>query len=212
MKQGRDIEGDWNDDEDTPRRRWLRRLRWPAGLATVAALANLTGLAGDWLELLVLLVLVSTLALLLRAWAVRRGQRRWRRDSALVVPSLPTPVSRIPAEREWLWPSSPLVRAPLAIALIVALYWAIVLNGLQLPAHLLFAVALLAFVNLWCWHEPLLLVLIVVPGVALLALLGWLVEVFSLAGAVGVLLGMSVVVAITVAEFRKRFNRNHPWQ
>lgn len=212
MKQGRDIEGDWKDDEDSPRRRWARRLRWAVGLAAVLVLGQITGITGDWLQMLALLILVVVGVLLARVWSARRGQRRWRRDSALVVPSLPNPVSRIPVEREWRWPSSPLVRVPLAAALIAALYWAIVLNELQLPAHLLFAVALLAFVNLWCWHEPLLLVAIVVPGVALLAVLGWLIEVFSIAGAVGVLLGLSVVVAITVAEFRKRFNRNHPWQ
>ena len=76
----------------------------------------------------------------------------------------------------------------------------------------LFAVALLAFVNLWCWHEPLLLVLIVIPGVTVLALLGWLIETFSLAGAIGILIGLSVVVALTAVEIRKRLNRNHPWQ
>ena len=212
MKQERDIEGDWQDDADTPRRRWLRRLRWLAGLSVLATLGHLSGLAGTWLTMLALLATVSLVVVLLQLLSARRGQRRWRRDSALVVPSLPNPVSRIPVEREWLWPSSLLVRVPLGVALIVALYWAIVINELQLPAYALFAVALLAFVNLWCWHEPLLLVLIVIPGVLLLAVLGWLVDTFSLAGALGVLLGLSVIVAIMVAEIRKRLNRNHPWQ
>jgi len=212
MKQGRDIEGDWQQDAETPRQRWLRRLRWLAALGALAALGRLSGLAGNWFAMLALLVSVSLVAVMVQLWSARRGQRRWRRDSALVVPSLPNPVSRIPVEREWLWPSSLLVRVPLAVALIVALYWAIVINELQLPGYSLFAVALLAFVNLWCWHEPLLLVLIVIPGVLLLAVLGWLVDTFSLAGALGVLLGLSVIVAIAVAEIRKRLNRNHPWQ
>jgi F0F1-type ATP synthase assembly protein I len=76
----------------------------------------------------------------------------------------------------------------------------------------LFAVALLALLNLWCWSEPLLLVLIVVPGVVLLALVGWLVDTFSLAGAIGVLIVLAVVVAISTAEIRKRFLRNPPSQ
>jgi hypothetical protein len=212
MKQERGIEGDWKDDSDTPRRRWARRLRWLGGLFFAAVLAYLTGIARSWPTMLALLMALVAAVMLGSLWLARRGQRRWRRDSALVVPSLPSPVSRIPVERQWLWTSSSLVRAPLAIALIAALYWAIVLNELQLPAHHLFAVALLAFVNLWCWHEPLLLVLIVIPGVTVLALLGWLVDTFSLAGAVGVLIGLSVVVAVMVVEIRKRLNRNHPWQ
>lgn len=212
MKQESGIEGDWQDESDTPRSRWLRRLRWLAGLVALAALAYLTGIATDWPAMLLLLGAASVIVVVLRLWSARRGQRRWRHDSLLVVPSLPSPVSRIPVEREWAWPSSALVRAPLAIGLIAALYWAIVMNQLQLPAHQLFLVALLAFVNLWCWHEPLLLVLIVVPGVSLLALLSWLVNTMSLAGAIGVLLGLSAVVAITVAEIRKRFNRKYPSQ
>ena len=212
MKQERGIDGDWQDDTDTPRRRWMRRLRRTTGLLAVAALGYWTGLATGWLQMLALLLAAVIVGWVWQSWSARRGQRRWRHDSALVVPSLPSPVSRIHVEREWRWPSSPLVRAPLAIALIGALYWAIVLNELQLPAEVLFAVVLLALVNLWCWHEPLLLVLIVIPGVLVLALLGWLVDTFTVAGAIGVMLGLSLVIAITVAEIRKRFNRNHPWQ
>jgi len=76
----------------------------------------------------------------------------------------------------------------------------------------LFAVALLALLNLWCWSEPLMLVLLVVPGVLLLALLGWLVETFSLAGAIGVVILLAVVLAISASEIRKRFLRNPPSQ
>jgi hypothetical protein len=57
-----------------------------------------------------------------------------------------------------------------------------------------------------------LLVLIVVPGVVLLALVGWLVDTFSLAGAIGVLIVLAVVVAFSTAEIRKRFLRNPPSQ
>lgn len=212
MKDGHPIRSDWQDDSDAPSRRWLRGLRWLAGLMAVAALAYLSGLADDWRALLVLLGTFGLTAMLWRAWSARRGKRRWRRDSSLVVPSLPMPVSRISAEREWSWPSKPLVRAPMAIALVIALYWAIVMNQLQLPPPQLFAVVLLALVNLWCWHDPLLLVLIVIPCVMLLALMGWLVASFSLIGAIGLLLVLSVVIAVTATRIRKRFNRNSPWQ
>ncbi len=212
MKQGRGIESDWQDNSETPRRRWLRRLRRVVGLFVLVALGRLTGIANGWLPMLALVAGTAAGIFLFRAWSQRRGQRRWRRDSALVVPSLPNPVSRITVPSEWTWPSSPLVRAPLAITLIGALYWAIVVNGLQLPAPQLFGVVLLALVNLWCWHEPLLLVLIVIPGVTVLALLGWLIQTFTLVGAIGVLVGLSVVVAVMATEIRKRLNRNHPWQ
>jgi len=56
------------------------------------------------------------------------------------------------------------------------------------------------------------LVLIIVPGVLLLALLGWLVETFSLAGAIGVVIVLAVVLAISASEIRKRFLRNPPSQ
>ncbi len=72
--------------------------------------------------------------------------------------------------------------------------------------------ALLAFLNLGCWSEPLLLVFVVVPGDVLLALLGWLIETFSLAGAIGVMIALAVLAAISTAEIRKRFLRDPPSQ
>ena len=209
MKLGSGIDHRWQDkDADSPFRRWRRRLRLPTLLTVLALLAHATGLARGWVELTGLLFPVGLALVLWQSWSVRRGQRRWRRDSVLVMPELPSPVSRIPVEREWRWPSHPLVQAPLAMALIGMLYWAIVLNHLQLPVEWLLATVLLALVNLWCWREPLLLVLIVVLSVAILALLGWAVETFSVIGAMVMLAGLSAVVAIAVAEIRKRINRN----
>jgi hypothetical protein len=221
MKQRRDDETNWQGDSESPSRRRLRRVLSAFALVVIAVSTYRTGLVRNWVEIGLLMFSIVALVTLwrrwseqrgLRRWSEQRGLRRWRRDSELVVPSLPNPVSRIPVEMEWRWAASPMLRVPLAIALIAAFYWAIVLNALQLPAHWLFAVAVLALLNLWCWSEPLLLVLVVVPGVVLLALVGWLIDIFSLAGAIGVLIALAVVIAISTAEIRKRFLRNPPSQ
>jgi hypothetical protein len=212
MKQRRGDENKWQGESESPGRRRLRRVLSVIALVTIAVISYLAGLVRNWVEIGLLMFGIVALVMLWRRWSEQRGLRRWRSDSELVVPSLPNPVSRIPTQLEWQWASSPLLRVPLAIALIAALYWAIVLNALQLPAYWLFAVALLAFLNLWCWSEPLLLVVVVVPGVVLLALLGWLIETFSLAGAIGVMIALAVVAAISTAEIRKRFLRDPPSQ
>ncbi len=207
MRQGRGTDSNWHDDSDSRIRRWLRRLRWPLGLTALASAGSITGIANDWPEFAMLLGTTSVLAFAWRSWSVRRGQRRWRRDSVLVMPELPLPVSRIPVEREWQWPSHPLVSGPLAVALVGMLYWTLVVNHLQLPIEWLLATVLLALLNLWCWREPLLLVLGVVASVALLALIGWAIDTFSLLGAIAVLLAVLAVVATAVFEIRKRINR-----
>jgi hypothetical protein len=212
MTQRRGEETNWEGNSESPGRRRLRRFFSVCALITIAVISYITGLVRNWVEIGVLTLGIVALVTVWRRWQEQRGQRRWRRDSALVVPSLPNPVSHIPVELEWRWAASPLIRAPLAVALIAALYWAIVLNALQLPAHWLFAVALLALLNLWCWSEPLMLVLIVVPGVLLLAVVGWLVDNLSLAGAIGVVIVLAVVLAISASEIRKRFLRNPPSQ
>ena len=212
MRQQHVDDNNWKGDSESPGRRRLRRFLNAAGLIAISTTAYITGVVRNWVEIGLLTLAIVSVVALWRRWNEQSGVRRWRRDSDMVVPSLPNPVSRIPVELEWRWASSLLVRVPLAIGLIVALYWAIVLNALQLPAPWLFAVALLALLNLWCWSEPLLLVVIVVPGVLLLALVGWLIDTLSLAGAIGVLIVLAVLVAISTAEIRKRLLKNPPSQ
>ena len=212
MRQQHVDDNNWQGDTESPGRRRLRRFLNAAALIAIATTAYITGVVRNWVEIGLLTVAIVSAVALWRRWNEQSSVRRWRRDSDMVVPSLPNPVSRIPVAMEWRWASSLLVRVPLAIGLIVALYWAIVLNALQLPAPWLFAVALLALLNLWCWSEPLLLVVIVVPGVLLLALVGWLIDTLSLAGAIGVLIVLAVLVAISTAEIRKRLLKNPPSQ
>ena len=212
MRQQHVDDNNWQGDSESPGRRRLRRFLNAVALIAIATTAYITGVVRNWVEIGLLTVAIVSAVALWRRWNEQSSVRRWRRDSDMVVPSLPNPVSRIPVAMEWRWASSLLVRVPLAIGLIVALYWAIVLNALQLPAPWLFAVALLALLNLWCWSEPLLLVVIVVPGVLLLALVGWLIDTLSLAGAIGVLIVLAVLVAISTAEIRKRLLKNPPSQ
>lgn len=206
MKQQRDINNDWQDDSDTPRRRWLRRLRNLLVFAALGSAAYATG----WLdvrETAIAAAVVPGLGLIWRGWSARRDQRRWRSDGILVEPSLPSPVSRIPEETEWRWPSHPLIKVPLALLLIGLLYWALVQHRLQVPAPWPLALALLALINLWCWREPLLLAALVAAGVGLLALLGWMIALLSLPGAIAALLGGLAAAIVAAAEIRKRTKR-----
>ncbi len=207
MKQDRGIDTAWHDDSESPRRRWLRRLGWLVGIGTVAAAGRLSGVAADDIELAGLLGACIGPVLLWRRWRTGRDERRWRRDAILFEPPLPKPVSRIDDDSEWRWPAHPLVRVPLALGLTGLLYWALVLHQLQLPALWLVGVAVAALFTLWCWREPLLLVLMLAAGVALLALLHWLSDLLTVAGAAGVLLCLLAAGAVALAEIRKRTDK-----
>jgi len=71
---------------------------------------------------------------------------------------------------------------------------------MQLPGSWLVGTVILTLANLWVWREPLLLVLIVGLGVALLALIRWVVQNLSLMGAVVLLL---IIVAALIAMWIK---------
>lgn len=208
MKQRSGIDQAWQDDSDTPRRRWLRRLRWLLGSGLVAALAWVAGLARDPIDLAALLAVCIVPAFLWQRWRIRLAERRWRRDAILFEPPLPKPVSRIDDEREWRWPAHPLVRIPLAIGSTGLLYWALVLHQLQLPALWLVAIAVVVLLSLWCWREPVVLVLMMAAGVALLALLRWLSDLLTVAGAIGVLFAVLAAAVVAFAEIRKRTDKH----
>ncbi len=211
MRQGSGIRTISGDSEEDPRSRRLRRLRQMLTLAAMIGLgflARTIGLvsstAGVWLIVAILLLLT----LVWTKWADRRRQRRWRRDGILLEPQLPRPISSIPEEYEWQLPSHPLIRGPLAIALIALLYWVLVVHGMQLPGSWLVATVILALINLWVWREPLLLVLIVAVGVAVLALIGWVVQTLPLIGMVAAVLAIAAAVMAMWVAVRKRLSRD----
>ncbi len=204
MKHQRGIDMAWQDGPDAPRRRWLRRLRWPFGLAVVASLGWFSGLAASWPDFVILLGGVCLVVLLVQARIARSQQRRWRSDSRLFEPPLPKPISSVPVHKEWQWPSHPLVSIPLAIVMIAGLYWVLVVNQMQVSGGWLVGLLLLAIVNLWSWRQPLLWAAVVTVGVTLSALVRWLALLLTVPGALLVLCIAVAASAYGVREFIQR--------
>ncbi len=207
MKQGGGIRMISGAGEDDARSRRLRRLRWVlillliVGIGFLARRVELVETLGETLLIMVGLVMLT---IGWTKWSDRRRQRRWRRDGILFEPQLPRPISSIPEEYEWQLPSHPLIRAPLAVALMALLYWVLVVHGMQLPGSWLVGTVILTLANLWVWREPLLLVLIVGVGVTLLALIRWLVQTLSLLGAIAALLIITAALIALWIKIRKR--------
>ncbi len=207
MKQGGGIRMISGAGEDDARSRRLRRLRWVFILLLIVGigfLARRVGLVETLSEALLIMVGLVMLTIGWTKWSDRRRQRRWRRDGILFEPQLPRPISSIPEEYEWQLPSHPLIRAPLAVALMALLYWVLVVHGMQLPGSWLVGTVILTLANLWVWREPLLLVLIVGVGVTLLALIRWLVQTLSLLGAIAALLIITAALIALWIKIRKR--------
>ncbi len=207
MKQGGGIRMISGAGEDDARSRRLRRLRWVLILLLIVGigfLARRVGLVETLSEALLIMVGLVMLTIGWTKWSDRRRQRRWRRDGILFEPQLPRPISSIPEEYEWQLPSHPLIRAPLAVALMALLYWVLVVHGMQLPGSWLVGTVILTLANLWVWREPLLLVLIVGVGVTLLALIRWLVQTLSLLGAIAALLIIAAALVALWLKIRQR--------
>ncbi len=196
--------------EQDARSRRLRRLRWGLLLVAVVGmgfLARIIGWVTSTLGVWLIIASLLLLALVWTQWSDRRRQRRWRRDGILFEPQLPRPISSIPEEYEWQLPSHPLIRGPLAIALMALLYWVLVVHGMQLPGSWLVGTVVLALINLWIWREPLLLVFIVAVGVTVLALIGWVVQTLPVIGIISVVLVIAAAVIALWMAVRKRQSR-----
>lgn len=203
MKQGSGIGMMSGTGEEDARSRRLRRLRWIVILLVIVGMgygARRVGLVTALIEVWLIIASLLVLIIAWTRWSDYRRQRRWRRDGILFEPQLPRPISSIPEEYEWQLPSDPLIRVPLAVALMALLYWVLVVHGMQLPGSWLVGTVILTLANLWVWREPLLLVLIVGVGVGLLALIRWVVQNLSLMGAVVLLL---IIVAALIAVWIK---------
>jgi len=203
MKQGSGIGMMGGTGEEDARSRRLRWLRWIVILLVIVGMgygARRVGLVTALIEVWLIIASLLVLIIAWTRWSDYRRQRRWRRDGILFEPQLPRPISSIPEEYEWQLPSDPLIRVPLAVALMALLYWVLVVHGMQLPGSWLVGTVILTLANLWAWREPLLLVLIVGVGVALLALIRWVVQNLSLMGAVVLLL---IIVAALIAMWIK---------
>ena len=207
MKQGSGIGMMSGTGEEDARSRRLRRLRWIVILLVIVGMgygARRVGLVTALIEVWLIIASLLVLIIAWTRWSDYRRQRRWRRDGILFEPQLPRPISSIPEEYEWQLPSDPLIRVPLAVALMALLYWVLVVHGMQLPGSWLVGTVILTLANLWVWREPLLLVLIVGVGVTLLALIRWLVQTLSLLGAIAALLIIAAALVALWLKIRQR--------
>ena len=211
MKQNSGIGMMGSAGDEDPRGRRLRRLRWALFFVAIVGMGFLartfglvTSKAGVWVLIAGLLLLTFVWV----KWSDRRRQRRWRRDGILFEPQLPRPISSIPEEYEWQLPSHPLIRGPLAIALMALLYWVLVVHGMQMPGSWLVGTVVLALINLWVWREPLLLVFIVAVGVAVLALIGWVVQTLPLIARIAAVFAITVAAVALWMAMRKRQSRD----
>lgn len=208
MKQGRDTGNAWQDESDPPPHRWRRRLAWLVLLAAVVAAGYVSGLLIDPAQLMLLSIGLVGVGWLWRVIARRRRRRLWHDAPQVVRSVLQRPVRPVPVEREWRFASHPAFCVPLALSLAGMLYWAAVLNRMQLPFYWLLALALLLIANLWCWRQPWLLVLIVSVCVGMLSLFGWLAAKVSVAVAIVVMLAFLAIGAAGIARIAQRINRN----
>ncbi len=209
MKQDSGTVISWQDKSDSPGRRCLRALRLPLLLGAVAAVA-LAGDIGDdigneWAVYALLLAALGVLSLLWRYVILRRRQNIWRGEPRVIGTLLARPAYPLPVRREWRWFSHPAVCVPLAVALTVMLYWAVVMNYLQLPFHWLAALIALATINLWCWKQPMWLALFVSTGVGLFSLFGWLADFLTAVGAMALLVGLIGMAVVAIIMVGRRF-------
>ena len=75
---------------------------------------------------------------------------------------------------------------------------------MQMPGEWLVGTSVVAIINLWAWREPLILVLIVVVGVLLLTIVGWLVSNLPWEGIVAVVILLAGLTTYGVILLRNR--------
>jgi hypothetical protein len=187
-----------------------RPLRWLAGVSLAGVLAAIFSFERiDLLQKIVLwaCAVIFGLLFLQMLRTARRRRISWRKDDIVFEPQLAKPIMALYEEREWTLPTHPLIRYPLTFSLIGTMYWVLVLNQMNLPGYWLIMLVLHALVCLWCWRQPLLLVLIVALGVSLLAVIGWIASLP--AGVIAAIAaGLVLAVILTLWELRKRKIRN----
>jgi hypothetical protein len=198
------ISGAGEDDVRSRRLRWLRWVLMVVVIVGMGFLARTLGLVSTGVQVGLMIAGLLLLTIAWTKWSDSRRQRRWRRDGILFEPQLPRPISSITEEYEWQLPSHPLMRWLLVVALVVLMYWVLVVHGMQMSGRWLVGTAVLSLVNLWVWREPLLVVLIVALGVAVLALIGWVVQTLPLVATIAVIVVIGAAVAALWMQIRKR--------
>lgn len=149
-----------------------------------------------WLGLAIVLLLIL--------YINRPKKSGWHNDDLVFEPELARPVSSMEQELEWKWTNHPLIRFPLAFALIPLIYWVLVIHKMKLPGSYLVGIAVFTLITIWTWHEPLILMLLVGSGVGLLYIGGWVITHLELTEIVGLLCFIALLMFIAVKELKKR--------
>jgi hypothetical protein len=193
----------WQENKDQQRGWLLSTAPW----LVVALLAGATFFFWDdnvFISLRKFLWLGLAIVLLLILLKSRPKKSSWRNDDLVFEPKLARPVSTMEQEFEWKWTNHPLIRFPLAFALIPLIYWVLVIHKMKLPGSWLVGIAVFILITIWTWHEPLILMLLVGTGVGLLYVAGWVINHLELTEIVGLLCVIGFLIFIAVKELKKR--------
>ena len=80
----------------------------------------------------------------------------------------------------------------------------LVLHQMQVAGEWLVGTTVVTIINLWAWREPLILVLLVVVGVLLLTIIGWVITNLPWEGILAVAVVLAALISFGVIELRKR--------
>jgi len=194
----------WQKNKDQ-QRGWLFSIA--PSLVVVALLASAVFFFWDdnlFFSLRKFLWLGLAIVLLLILYKNRPKKSGWHNDDLVFEPELARPVSSMEQELEWKWTNHPLIRFPLAFALIPLIYWVLVIHKMKLPGSWLVGIAVFTLITIWTWHEPLILMLLVGSGVGLLYIGGWVITHLELTEIVGLLCFIALLMFIAVKELKKR--------
>ena len=75
---------------------------------------------------------------------------------------------------------------------------------MQVAGEWLVGTTVVTIINLWAWREPLILVLLVVVGVLLLTIIGWVITNLPWEGILAVAVVLAALISFGVIELRKR--------
>jgi MFS family permease len=194
----------WQENADQQRGSLLRLVPFMVVVAVLAAALFFFWDDNLFISLRKFLWLGLAIALFFLLLKSRPKKSSWRNDDLVFEPKLSRPVSSMDQELEWKWTNHPLIRFPLAFALIPLIYWVLVIHKMKLPGSWLVGVAIFALITIWSWHEPLVLMLLVGSGVGLLFVTAWVINNLDLTEILGLLCILAILVFFTYKELRKR--------
>lgn len=210
MKQNRDINRVWQTDLPIWRRGLASALTWLFVLLGLILTCGLLLFARDlgivWRVALWLNACLLSAGIVLAIMKRRDRQRSWRQDDSVVEPSPGRFISPLYEEREWSLPSHPFIRYPLGLILIAYFYWVLVVHQMKVPGFFLIGLVVLTLASLWCWREPLLLVLMLIVGVALLSVVGWIIT-LPLSAILGIVAALGLGSWLGLLAIQKKQSR-----